>query len=702
MTGPALARPRRSWRAAAREVLRVERQQISPVTGAITAIPVAGILAIGLATAPVGLAIAAAVGAELIGIVSLTASPRLSVPLALADAAALALSAFVGTLSVGTPWLHVALLVPLCYAAGLLVALGQTPAAIGTQSIIAFLLLGQFAGSWVAAAQVGAAVVVGAVGQVLALLVLRLPPSLRYQRLRLVNAVTAVATLARGPASGSAIPALRVLDEAEDALSSPALFGRSDVRDLRATLEQLKRVRLELTALAGLRLRLPGSPAAHPELAAARAAVADELDGIAATLRSGRVAPAASDPVAAALAHLGTAETPFDDVVVAQYVAHLRALAGQLRALRLGAAEAVSEERRAWHVSPTWRRAEPSDARTAVAVLHDGLSLNTSSGRHALRLAVAVPLATAIALAFHLARGYWVPFAVAVVLRADYATLLRRGSGRVAGTALGAAGAALLIGVLRPDLGTDVLLVALLAWAAFTTWTASFPLGVTFITALVLVLLSTSLPDPSRTALDRLVDVALGGAIAVASYLVWPTSAEAGVRASLSGLFAALRAYLAGSMRLVAGTGGTPESLSSASRAARVAWGRAEAAVGRSVEEPSSSRFAPASGRALLAVTLRILRATHGLRLGAERGETAPDCPGLDALAAGLDAALSRLAARVAGQSVAPPPANLRPLYDQAAVTLEARGGTAGLVSHLDELVDALNAATRIADEAVA
>ncbi len=700
MTSPALAPPRRSWRAAAREVLRVERHQFSPVTGAITALPVAGILALGLATSPVGLAIAAAVGAELIGIVSLTASPRLSVPLALADAAALALSAFVGTLSVGTPWVHVALLVPLCYGAGLLVALGQTPAAIGTQSIIAYLLLGQFAGSWVAAAQVGLAVVVGAVGQVLALLVLRLPPSLRYQRHRLVNAVTAVAELARGPAGGSAIPALRVLDEAEDALSSPALFGRSDVRDLRATLEQLKRVRLELTALAGLRLRLEAPQAARPELAAARRAVADELDVIAATLRSGSAPPPpAHDPVAVALAPLGRPEELLGDVVMGQYVAHLHSLAGQLRALRLGVTEAVSGERRAWHVSPTWRRAEPSDARTAAAVLRDGLSLHTSAGRHALRLAVAVPLATAIALGFHLTRGYWVPFAVAVVLRADYATLWRRGTGRVAGTALGAAGAALLIGALRPDLGTDVLLVSLLAWAAFTTWTASFPLGVTFITALVLVLLSTSLPDPSRTALDRLVDVALGGAIAVASYLVWPTSAEAGVRASLSGLFTALETYLAGSLRLVAGTGGTPESLASASRAARVAWGRAEAAVGRSVEEPSSTRFAPASGRALLAVTLRILRATHELRLGAERGETAPACPGLEALAGGLDAALARLAARVAGQSPPPAPA-LRALYDEAAANLTARGGSAGLTSHLDELVDAVNAATRIADEA--
>ncbi|MGC8498530.1 MAG: FUSC family protein [Acidimicrobiales bacterium] len=289
-----------------------------------------------------------------------------------------------------------------------------------------------------------------------------------------------------------------------------------------------------------------------------------------------------------------------------QYVAHQHALAGQLRALRLGVAEAVSGERRAWHSAPTWRRAEPSDARTAAAVLRDGLSLHTSAGRHALRLAVAVPLATAIALGFHLARGYWVPSSVAVVLRADYATLWRRGTGRVAGTALGAAGAALLIGALRLDLGTDVLLVAVLAWAAFTTWTASFPLGVTFITALVLVLLSMSLPDPSRTALDRLVDVALGGAIAVASYRVWPTSADAGVRASLSGLFRALGTYLAGSLRLVAGTGGTPESLSDASPAARVA-----------------------------------------------------------------------------GQSPPPPPA-LRALYDEAA-------------AHLDELVDAVNAATRIA-----
>lgn len=408
-----------------------------------------------------------------------------------------------------------------------------------------------------------------------------------------------------------------------------------------------------------------------------------------------------------ALAHLGTVETLSGVVVMSQYVAHLHSLAGQLRALRLGVAEAASGEWRAWHVSPTWRRAEPSDARTAAAVLRDGLSLHSSAGRHALGLAVAVPLATALALGLQLARGYWVPFSAAVVLRAGYATLRRRGTGRVIGTALGAAGAALLIGALRPDLGTDVLLVAVLAWAAFTTWTASFPLGVTFMTALVLVLSSPRwswcccrrrclIP---RAPLWTAWSTWLSGAIAVARSLVWPTSAEAGVRASLSELFTALETYLAQSLRLVAGTGGTPESLATASRAARVAWGRAEAAVGRSVEEPSSSRFAPASGWALLAVTLRILRATHELRLGAERGETVPACAGLEALASGLGETLARLAAPVAGQSPPPPPA-LRTLYDEAAGHLAARGGVAGLTSHLDELVDAINAATRIADGA--
>ncbi len=701
MAPPPIAPRRARLRAAAHEVTHVERHELAPVTGLITAIPVAAIFALGLALSSTGLAIAAAVGAELIGIVSLSAAPRLSLPLALADATALALSALAGTLTVANPWAHVLVLVPLCYAAGLLVALGQTPAAIGTQSIIAFLLLGQFAGSWEAAVRVGGAVAVGGVDEVLALMVLRLPPSLRYQRGRLVRAFEVVAALAREEASTSAIATLAVLDEAEETLSSPALFGRSDVRDLRALLEQLKRVRLELTTIAGLRARLGTPSVAGPWLAQARLAVADVLEEVAATLRAGTapVTSPAAEALAEALARLAETPETGHDVVVAQYATRLRALAGQLRALRLAAGEAVSGERRAWRVRPAWRRAEPSDARTALALLGQALAPSSSAGRHALRLAIAVPLATGLALGLHLARGYWVPFAVAVVLRADYASLWRRGAGRVAGTAVGAAGAALLIGALRPDLALDVVLVTLLAWAAFTTWTASFPLGVACITGLVLVLLSTSLPDPSRTALDRLVDVTLGGAIAVASYLVWPSSAEAGVRRALAELFGSLRAYLGATLDLVGGRSRDAGSLAGASRAARAAWGRAEAAVGRSVEEPSSSRFAPASGRALLAVTLRVLRATHVLRLEAERGARVGSSAELDALAADLDGALAHLAARFTGEAPEAP-TSLRARHDALVARLAGDPAGAVLASHLDELVDALNAAIRIADDA--
>ncbi|MGC8498532.1 MAG: hypothetical protein ACP5OV_03405 [Acidimicrobiales bacterium] len=64
MSGPTPVRSRWSARAATREILRVERHQLAPVTGAITALPVAGILAIGLVTSPVGLAIAAAVASS--------------------------------------------------------------------------------------------------------------------------------------------------------------------------------------------------------------------------------------------------------------------------------------------------------------------------------------------------------------------------------------------------------------------------------------------------------------------------------------------------------------------------------------------------------------------------------------------------------------------------------------------------------------
>ena len=231
----------------------VNARSLAPVSGVITAIPVVLVFALGLSLHNPRGAISMAVGANLVAIVSLVGAPKLPLRLAVLDALGLGVSVFLGTLTSGHPWLHTILLVPLSFAAGMAVVFGQTQAVLGSQAIVAYLVLGRFTGSPLTAVHLGLLVTVGALVEVTALLVLRLPPTLRYQRTMVASALAHLADYATTPAEESAFGVLSSIDEAQRVLSPMSLFGRNDDRDLRAIVDQTRRARLDFTTLAGLR-----------------------------------------------------------------------------------------------------------------------------------------------------------------------------------------------------------------------------------------------------------------------------------------------------------------------------------------------------------------------------------------------------------------------------------------------------------------
>ena len=685
-----------------RNALRVDLSLLTPVSGAITALPVVAVFVLGFTFLNTRAAVAMAIGANLIAIVSLVGAPRLPIRLALLDAFGMGFSVFVGATTAPYPWLHTLLLVPLCFAAGMLVAFGQTQATVGTQAVVAYLVLGRFAGPPLASLRLSLLVVAGALVEVLALVVLRLPPSLRYQRRRLADAFEAVAELARRDPRRPALDVLTTLDSAEGALSAPALFGRSDVRELRAALDQLRRLRLELTAIAGLRARSSGrdlEQATATDVSLGLAASA--LDEIAAALRHPRqpanwpAAAAAYEATVAPVEDAAELAPEGDELGASQLASYLSAVGGQLRAAgSLVETARTSDSRHAWGPGRrVARRTSEADRVSGdLTILRENLSTDSPVFRHAVRLAVAVPLSALVATWLSLPRGYWVPFAVAVILKPDYSTLFGRGVGRIVGTLLGATLAAGLVSALHPDLLLTAVLVAVTAWAAYSTWSASFSVAMGFVTALVLILLSTSLSDTPVTALDRLLDFVLGGAIALGVYLVWPTSPTAEVGRAQSDVFAAIRDYLALVLAFVEGEPVPPAQLQSASRATRLARAKAEAAVARSVQEPSSTRIDPSESRGLLAVALRLVRALHALRIEAERGATAAACPELHALRTGLRVALGAVAAALAGRPTDPVD-DLRQLYRRAERDLFRTAAPPTIARHLDELVNSVNTA---------
>jgi uncharacterized membrane protein YccC len=260
---------------------------------------------------------------------------------------------------------------------------------------------------------------------------------------------------------------------------------------------------------------------------------------------------------------------------------------------------------------------------------------------------------------------------------------------------VGATLAAVIVSELQPDLFWTTVLVAAMAWAVYSTWAASFSVAMGFVTALVLTLLSTSLHDTVGTAFDRFIDVTLGAIIAVVVYLVWPTSPKAGIEKSQFGLFASLRDYLAVVIDVVEQKPVSDQQVMARSKSTRLAWANSEAAVDRSIQEPAATRIDPSQGRGLLAAAQRIVRATQGLWIDAERGATVTPFAALEELSTGLLAGLDNLANAFAGRPTTPMP-DLRALFRAVELALAQMDVAPSLGLHLDELVNAIDTAAHL------
>ncbi len=603
-----------------RAAVGIDWSLLTPVRGLVTALPVGACVGVPLLFRQPSTAVVMGVAANLIAIISLVGAPVIPLRYAVADGVLMAISVVLGNLTGSLPWLHLAILVPWCVVAGAAVSLGLTPGVMGSQAIVAYVVLGRFADSPAQAVHIGLLFLAGALIEITALLLLRLPPSLRHQRHTLAAALRTVADYARAPAATSGFPALTQIDQARRVLTSSSLLGRSDARDLRSITEALRRVRLGVVTLNGLREQFGDSPAVARHLrlvggvldhAALVVEDPDEIGSFEESLRLVTEGQRTRD-----LDGVGPAHT-----LVQRRLEELDLALDELRRHLLEEADDVVEG--AWKVDLRWRRPRPVTWRTPLGVLVETLKSDNPARRHAIRLTLAVVVADVLARSFHLPRGYWVAFSVAVILKPDYSTLFSRGVGRVVGTLLGASLAALLVALLHPTTLVSALLVFALAVLAYATWSASFAVSIGLVTALVLVILSLTLSNTPATAFDRLLDVSLGALLSFATYLLWPSPAGTDTDDALTRLSESLESYLELSVEALDGRP-DPTRLRAVSRSAHFRFHEATLAHGRDLVEPNRDDDLLALHQSRLDGGRRLLRAIHALRFEADRGARVP------------------------------------------------------------------------------
>lgn len=700
-------------RSAAATVLRFDLSQVS-LTGALRATTgCVLVLVVALVVVGKGGAAAATVGALLAAIPSLSTGARRPLATMAATTAGVALSTFVGSVTAHDAALHLLILAPWGFAGGMLVALGDTGSVVGTQATMAFVVFGRFAEPPAGAGKLAGYIAAGGAVQILLAVATRWPVALRTQRRGLADAYRDLSELALGNPLDSSLPAGRALDAAEAALSSPALLRRPDVSILRSLVDEGRRVRVELSALQALRVQLDRvaegargalTAAVDRALAQVASALASTADVVAARgdvtassldLALEEVSAAAAAAVAAGSGEASvTRSVPSGGPAVAVALSHhLTALGGQLRAAAMLAAEAGgSGSAPAASVRARLPRGLLERLDGQAQVLLANLSPRSAALRHAVRLALVVPLADLLAAHTPLQRGYWVPLTAALVLRPDFGTTFSRGFARLAGTVAGVGITGVIVASGHLGGATTVAILGVLAFGAFASFRASYAAYSAFLTGLVVLLVNLATPGAHATlatALDRLLDTLVGGALALLVYVAWPTWTTDEARRALAGVAEKERSYLSAVLGAVAGTAPLGEAEARAlARQLRLARSNCEATITRSMAEPYAYQLDSRMAAGVLAGIRRLSLTTHVLRTGLASGPVAKPVPEVEPLRRALDDALARLATAVlAGTAPTLPP--LRELHSTLARQVSGRPDAALIVVETDELVDA-------------
>ena len=86
--------------------------------------------------------------------------------------------------------------------------------------------------------------------------------------------------------------------------------------------------------------------------------------------------------------------------------------------------------------------------------------------------------------------------------------------------------------------------MAVLAFCTYAVFPASFTVGIAMLTGVIVFLLHAVAPGTVQTALDRGIDTAIGGAIGLIAYALWPTWSALSAGPLLATLVDAQHVYL--------------------------------------------------------------------------------------------------------------------------------------------------------------
>jgi uncharacterized membrane protein YccC len=326
------------------------------------------------------------------------------------------------------------------------------------------------------------------------------------------------------------------------------------------------------------------------------------------------------------------------------------------------------------------------------------------------RLAAVAGAGELLAQTSQVFRGYWIALTIIFVLRPDYSSTFYRGVQRSIGTALGVGLGVATVQLAHISQTALILGVAVVVALAYTTFDVSFLVFNVFLADYVVVILALLGISATSTAVARLADTAIGAALALVAYLLWPTWEGTSAQEKLADAVEAQGRYATALLHAYASPNADAHAKARKLQiAARRARNDAEASADRLADEPTRPPMTAHLAHELIASVRRFvypalaLDAVAALRrapMTAESPGVLPHArqPELDNFAAGLETATHQLAGALRALQ---PPQPLPPLRElQLALSTEPadeafRSATDGIVDAMNTTADILRRGLR-------
>lgn len=580
----------------------------------------------------------AALGALLAGLASLQGVTRTRMSAVAVAGIGTAVSTFVGgTVAYAQPWALVPVIMLWGYVAGLTVCLGQRRSAVAALWPVALLIA---VGTPLDPAHAATRASLVLAGTAIQGIVVALSWAARrgdHERTALEASFRHLADYAWQVADGRLQAPAPVAFPAAAQLADPnPLLARSTRRTYTQLLEHAEQLRAALAAVA---VHGADDPTAR-RLAANAARV---LDASADTLTTH---PRHHHPAAASNFPKPTPVLPAPD---SNWRWAAEALLTQLNAVT----------QLLTHLEPeSTPNGTPESAKIAASTSTDesfsavrralraNLTPVSETGRHALRLALTAGVAETLVRVTGLYEGRWVVLTVFLVLKPDYTSTISRGIRRALGTAAGAAiGAAIAILLHATPIGI-ALAGGLAVAAAYAVFEVDYLVYSFFLTVFIVLLLHLVGLSAETTATARLADTAIGAALALIAYALWPTWHGRTASRVFDRLVEAHTTYATALLRELDAPGeNSPSRLRALQSAARRSRTDAEAAAERLAAEPPHPPFTAEAARALVASATRLAHAELSLHTLVTVPTRPADPRHAQALARATEAALAELTA---------------------------------------------------------